>query len=64
MQAKSRISPTKGSRRDILIRGFLRRGEFGSVDELAAKVRTFITDYNHKAKPFRWTYEGRPLKAA
>ncbi len=48
----------------ILSRQLLRRGEFGSVDELAAKVMTFITDYNHKAKPFRWTYEGKPLKAA
>lgn len=40
----------------ILPRRVLRRGEFESVDELAAKVMTFITDYNHKAKPFRWTY--------
>ena len=48
----------------ILSRQLLRRGEFASVDELIAKVMTFITDYNHQAKPFRWTYEGKPLKAA
>jgi len=23
----------------------------------------FIADYNRTAKPFRWTYDGRPLKA-
>ncbi len=48
----------------ILGRRLLRRGEFESVDELVAKVIAFITDYNHRAKPFRWTYEGKPLKAA
>ncbi len=48
----------------ILTRGLLRRGEFESVDELATKVTAFITEYNHKSKPFRWTYEGKPLKAA
>lgn len=39
----------------ILTRGLLRRGEFESVDDLAARVMAFITDYNHKSKPFRWT---------
>jgi len=24
----------------------------------------FIDDYNRTAKPFRWTYDGRPLKAS
>jgi hypothetical protein len=28
------------------------------------KVMAFIDDYNRTAKPFRWTYDGRPLKAA
>lgn len=44
----------------ILTRRLLNRGEFESVDELATKMVAFITDYNQKAKPFRWTYEGKP----
>lgn len=48
----------------ILERRMLRRGEFDSVDDLAAKIIAFIKDYNRKASPFRWTYDGRPLKAA
>ena len=48
----------------ILERRLLRRGEFASVDELAGRVIAFIKDYNRRAAPFRWTYEGRPLKAA
>ena len=41
----------------------LKRGEFGSVEDLVAKVLAFIADYNRTATPFRWTYDGRPLKA-
>ena len=48
----------------ILERRMLRRGEFGSVDELAGRVIAFIKDYNRHATPFRWTYDGRPLKVA
>jgi transposase len=48
----------------ILERRLLRRGEFTSVDELSARIIGFIKDYNRRATPFRWTYEGRPLKAA
>jgi transposase len=48
----------------ILERRLLRRGEFGSVDELAGRVIAFIKDYNRRAAPFRWTYDGRPLKVA
>jgi transposase len=48
----------------ILERRLLRNGEFGSVDELADRIIAFIKDYNRKAKPFRWTYDGRPLKVA
>ncbi len=48
----------------ILNRQLLKRGEFGSVDELIARVMAFIDDYNRKAKPFRWTYDGTPLKVA
>ena len=48
----------------ILERRLLRRGEFDSVNDLAARVIEFINDYNRRAKPFRWTYDGRPLKVA
>jgi transposase len=48
----------------ILARRLLKRGEFASVDDLVAKVMAFIADYNRTAKPFRWTYDGRPLKAS
>jgi transposase len=48
----------------ILQRRLLRRGEFHSVDHLADRVIAFIKDYNRRAAPFRWTYDGRPLMAA
>jgi transposase len=48
----------------ILERRLLRRGEFDSVDHLAERVIAFIKDYNRRAAPFRWTYDGRPLMAA
>jgi transposase len=48
----------------ILERRLLKHGEFVSTDELAARVIAFINDYNRKAAPFRWTYDGRPLKVA
>jgi len=48
----------------ILERRLLRRGEFDSVDNLAERIIAFINDYNRRAAPFRWTYDGRPLMAA
>jgi transposase len=48
----------------ILARRLLRRGEFTSVEDLVAKAMAFIADYNRTATPFRWTYDGRPLKAS
>jgi len=42
----------------------LRRSEFDSVDDLAYKVIAFINDYNRRAQPFRWTYDGKPLRVA
>jgi hypothetical protein len=47
----------------ILARRVLKRGEFRSVEDLVGKVMAFIADYNRTATPFRWTYDGRPLKA-
>lgn len=48
----------------IMQRRLLSRGEFTSVDDLADKILAFINDYNRKAKPFKWTYAGRPLMVA
>jgi transposase len=48
----------------ILARRLLKRGEFRSVEDLVGKVMAFIADYNRTATPFRWTYDGRPLKAS
>jgi transposase len=48
----------------ILTRRLLRRGEFTSRQDLADRIEHFTTVYNRTAKPFRWTYDGRPLKAA
>jgi transposase len=48
----------------ILTRRLLRRGEFTSRDHLAGKILGFITHNSRHAKPFRWRYDGRPLKTA
>lgn len=46
-------------------RRLLRRGQFASRDELAAAIDTFVLAYDeYDAKPYRWTYDGSPLKAA
>ena len=48
----------------ILTRKLLRRGSFTSVADLTAKVLAFIAYYNATmAKPFKWTYQGKPLTA-
>jgi hypothetical protein len=48
----------------ILARRLLKRGEFASVTELVDRIMGFIAEYNRTARPFRWTYDGRPLQAA
>ncbi len=46
----------------ILVRKLLHRGSFASLDDLKAKVYAFIDYYNQTmAKPFKWTYQGKPL---
>lgn len=46
----------------ILVRRALRRGSFSSTEALAKRIREFIDYFNRVlAKPFRWTYTGRPL---
>jgi hypothetical protein len=48
----------------ILVRKLLKRGSFISIDDLKAKVLAFIDYYNRTmAKPFKWTYQGKPLMA-
>jgi transposase len=48
----------------ILARKVLRRGNFTSVEDLQRKLSTFIDHFNNTlAKPFRWTYTGKPLAA-
>ena len=48
----------------ILVRKLLRRGSFSSKLELKAKIEDFIAYFNQTlAKPFRWTYTGKPLAA-
>ncbi len=48
----------------ILTRKLLRRGSFLSTDELVARVLAFIAYYNRTtARPFKWTYQGKPLCA-
>lgn len=48
----------------ILTRKLLRRGSFTSVQDLVAQVLAFIDYYNQTmAKPFKWTYQGKPLLA-
>lgn len=39
-----------------LKRDLLTRGVFTSVEDLARKLRRFITKYNERAKPVRWSY--------
>jgi len=48
----------------VLARRVLRRGSFSSKQELRDKLLAFIDCFNAVlAKPYRWTYTGRPLAA-
>jgi DDE superfamily endonuclease len=48
----------------ILVRKLLRRGNFRSIDDLRTQVLAFIDYFNRTmAKPFKWTYQGKPLHA-
>jgi transposase len=48
----------------ILSRRLLKRGEFKSTAELKERILKFIDFFNATlAKPFRWTYIGKPLMA-
>lgn len=48
----------------ILVRRLLKRASFTSTDELRERILAFIEYFNGTlAKPFKWTYKGRPLMA-
>jgi transposase len=48
----------------VIMRKVIRRGSFNSVADLRSKLVNFIESFNRVfAKPFRWTYTGRPLMA-
>lgn len=48
----------------ILARRLLKRSSFRSLDDLRERTLKFIDYFNSVlAKPFRWTYTGRPLQA-
>jgi transposase len=47
----------------VVMRKVIRRGNFTSVEDLRAKLLAFMEYFNAVfAKPFRWTYTGRPLQ--
>jgi hypothetical protein len=46
----------------ILSRRLLKRGRFTSTDDLRQQLLAFVAYFNRTlARPFRWTYTGRPL---
>lgn len=46
----------------ILVRRLLKRASFTSIEQLKQRLLDFITYFNQTmAKPFKWTYKGRPL---
>ncbi|NJR41809.1 MAG: IS630 family transposase [Akkermansiaceae bacterium] len=48
----------------ILVRKLLRRSSFTSKAQLKARILNFIAYFNRTmAKPFKWTYKGKPLVA-
>lgn len=48
----------------ILVRRLLKRASFSSVEQLRQRILDFIGYFNKVlAKPFKWTYKGRPLEA-
>jgi transposase len=47
----------------ILSRKLLKRDNFTSVEDLSQQILAFVEYFNRTlAKPFKWTYRGRPLK--
>lgn len=49
----------------IVTRRVVRHGNFPSLDALKQRLQDFLEYFNHTfARPFRWTYTGRPLHTA
>ena len=46
---------------NILTRKVIRRAIFKSRQELVQRLMAFIESYNGEARPFEWTYSGKPL---
>lgn len=47
----------------ILMRKVIRRGNFASLADLQQKIEVFVEYFNRTlAKPFKWTYQGKPLQ--
>lgn len=47
----------------ILVRRLLKAGNFSSLEDLRQQILAFIDYFNKTmAKPFKWTYAGRPLQ--
>jgi hypothetical protein len=45
------------------MRKVIRRGNFVSVADLEQKLLAFVDYFNRTmAKPFKWTYQGKPLR--
>lgn len=48
----------------IMMKKVVRRGNFSSTDDLHGKLIAFVDYFNKTmAKPFKWTYQGKPLEA-
>lgn len=47
-----------------LARRVIRHGDFCSRDDLINKIEAYVNEKNTTARPYRWTYDGTPLKAA
>lgn len=48
----------------ILVRKLLRRSSFKSTEQLKTRIIEFVDYFNRTmAKPFKWTYKGKPLVA-
>ncbi len=48
----------------IITRKVIKRGSFTSRADLVSKLMRYIASYNQTAKPFAWTYSGKPLTVA
>jgi hypothetical protein len=47
-----------------LTRPVVQHGDFTSRDDLIEMLEAYVIGHNETAKPYRWNYEGTPLKAA